>query len=224
MASKSARRRAARARGSGRLTMEYAKMQPSGNGNWVEGFQQVLLTGQVFGGLGTPNLVPTWAPNSAGTILNSGAPVTFQAVTIPALLPTAGTVNMAVPTIGRVRINKIVGNLQFSTFTTAGDYAFSVGIYVSGFTVNTSAWDVSNPGLSGDALRDNYFFLKSYQRIMPVDASATAMCTADCELSISEPIIIGAGQAVHVTVCVSGPSSPTCTVCPAFRSHVEAIT
>lgn len=154
--SKQSRARARRRRND--LSLPYARQSPSqGMSNWQVGSQALNNSGGVIGGVATPTSVPTWDPaiGSATNTIAKNSPITWQAVVI-----TAG-VSTSAPTIGRLKIDELKGRVCFSTFSAATYYVVAIGVYISEFTINTSAWDVSDPLQPNDGARDQWFFLNA---------------------------------------------------------------
>jgi len=209
--SKMARRRA---RQNSNLSVPYARMRPMSN--WVVGSQALTSAGQVIGGVATPTSLPTWAPalTTASYLLSSGTPITFQAAVIqPGISGNA-------PTIGRMRIDELKGKILFSP-TAAGYFQFAVGVYVSEFTLNTSAWDVYDPLNSADASRDDWWFLDAKTFFCGAPAGALSPVPMELDISFKSSIVIGGGQALNVTVSMI--SSTTCYANPAFRTRVGPV-
>jgi hypothetical protein len=197
--------------------MPYGRERPITN--WQVGSQQVDQTGQVVGGFATPTSVPTWNPGaSAGTYqLTTGAPKTFQVAVINA------AVSGAAPTIGRMRVDEIVGRLLFNVPSVPGFYSIAVGVYVSEFTVNTTAWDVFDPMLPQDGARDDWWLLQAESFQIVTNALAVAGSNANMDIHMDQSITIGGGQAVHLTVSMIGPNASTLFVSPAVRARVGPV-
>jgi len=214
--------RAQKARRRQGLSVPYARQIPGssrGRGaltNWVVGSQALTSTGQVIGGVTSPTSVPTWNPSGTLTTYNlvSASPITFQPVVIqPA-------VSGNIPTVGRVRIDQLIGKMLFSTAATTMICSVAVGIYVSEFTTSTSAWDVSDPLNPADAARDQWFFLEAMNLNVVVTASMTAWSCLEMPLRLSESVVIGGGQALNVTVSMVTSATTTggqLFANPAFR-------
>jgi len=200
------------------LSVPYGRQIPGGSRgrvtNWSVFSQMLTASGQVIGGVTTPTSLPTWNPGSSAASYNliSGSPVTFQA----ALIQPAVSGN--IPTIGRMKIDELRGSLIFNDPSSNGIFTVAVGIYVSEFTINTSAWDVSDPMNPTDAARDQYFFLKAIAFTYPL-TGITAAGMVEMDLGLSEPVVLGGGQALNVTVSMiaSGGPPPTIFCNPCFR-------
>ncbi len=199
--SKSARRRRA-----GMANVPYARMRPNVT-NWVIGGSATDNTGGVIGG-GAPTGPATWLPATgvgpASYGLVSGAPVSFQAVAIVA------APNTSTPTIGRMKIDEVRGTLELTNFQLVADpftaaaaahrVNVAVCIYVSEFNSNTGKWDVRDPLSTADAARDDYFFLEGRSVYFPASAVTAAPTSVCFDLKLANPLIIGGGQALHVTI------------------------
>jgi len=210
--SKSARRRRS-------AQIPYGKMRPTSN--WVVGSQALTSAGQVVGGVGSPTSIPTWNPGSQSTnyLIVGGSPVTFQACVIQP------GVSGNTPTVGRVRVDEIKGKILVNPGVLAGGYiTVSVGIYVSEFTINTSAWDVSDPSSPVDGSRDDWWFLEARTFGLPLGASLVGVSPMmEIDISFKGPIVLGGGQALNVTVAVTGPGSPGAQCTPAFRTRIGPV-
>jgi hypothetical protein len=192
-------------------------MRPTAN--WVVGSQALTSAGQIVGG-STPASVPTWNPGSGNTIYNlvSGTPITFQAVVVQS------GVSGQNPTIGRVVIDELKGKILFSIPSTTSSFDVAVGVYVSEFTINTSAWDVSDPINPSDAARDQWFFLDAKSIQMPVYTASTPYAAAEMDISFRSPIFLGGGQALNVTVSMIAEVNTQTLFCnPAFRTRIRTV-
>jgi hypothetical protein len=186
--------------------------------NWVVGSQAVTSTGVVA--VGT---FPTWSPSSGAPLFNlaSGVPVTYQAVVI------APGISGVVPTVGRVAIDEIKGKVLVSSpgVTSAG-FTVAVGIYISEYTIATSAWSVLDPLNSSAAAEDDWFYLEALNFMGPLLGAITNDAFTQCEfnLKLSEKIVIGGGQALNVTVSmICTPNTATLYCNPAFRTRIGPV-
>lgn len=214
-----ASRRAARNRAA--MSIPYARMRPTSN--WVVGSQALTSTGQVLGGLSTPTSTPTFdARPSGGTLLAAGTPVTYQAAVI-----SPGLSN-AVPTIGRMRVDEIKGHIGIQSANPFNSWVIAIGIYVSEFTQNTSAWDVYDPTNPSDAARDDWWFLMGKCIQVNSDGNSalniTAATSIDIDISVKLNLVLGGGQALNVTVgaCSDG-NAGTLFIRPLFRTRVGPV-
>jgi len=214
--SKSARRRRARKANS---QVPYARMRPVSN--WAVGSQALTATGQVVGGLSTPTSIPTFNPSFSGLLsVASGVPFTFQAAVISPGL------SGSIPTIGRMRIDEIKGKILVGSAIPANRWNVTVGIYVSEFTQNTSAWDVYDPGNPADASRDDWWFLEAKCFYFPLDTTTIAAASDNMEMDISVKLnlVLGGGQALNVTVsCISDGGAGVMNVNPCFRTRIGPV-
>jgi len=212
--SKSARRRA---RMAGGASIPYARMRPN-LANWIVGGSATDNTGSVIGGA-SPTGPSTWSctPANAQTIVPS-TPFSYQAVTIVA------APNTTTPTIGRIKVDEVKGHIYVCDFTNASEHAFAVGIYVSEFNSNSGKWDVRDPMITSDAARDDYFFLEAQAWDFPITTNATAQSGFRFDLKLSNPLILGGGQALHVTVSYRNAANTGSATCYSmFRSRVGPV-
>jgi len=190
----------------GGLSVPYARMRP--------------VTDWLVGGANTDN---TGAPlttvstfDKTGLTIVSGTPMTFQAVVIQ---PTPAT---STPGVGRINCVEVKGSVFITNWTTSGFARIAVGIYVSELNSSTTKWDVRDPLTAADAARDDYFFLHGRVYEISAEAGQTASCLAvEIPLSLPENVVLGGGQALHVTVSMVGPSAAT--VIGFFRTRIGPI-
>jgi len=210
--SKAARRRRSR----GAVDIPYGKMRGSHQGNWIIGGTAVDNAGLALGGF-----LGTWSPTAAFPttgIVNTGS-VTYQAVVIPA------GINVAAPTVGRVRVDELKGRLLFQPYATVANYRVAVAIYISEFTINTSAFDVINPINPADGARDEYFFLEAREFDLCTPLTHTSpYAEAHMDIKLSEPVYVSGGQALHITVAQANNAAAALCCFPAFRVRVSSIT
>jgi hypothetical protein len=223
--SRSQRRRSRSGKGGMGMSVPYGRHTPNnGVRNWQITSQQLTATGQIVGGLlGPPTVVPIWNPGGSGGAYTfaTGVPQTFQVAVIqPGTTPN-------IPGVGRQQIDRIKGKLHLSGPSSPMYVDIAVGIYVSEFTVNTSAWDVLDPMTPTDASRDEWWFLEAYTFLVAPQGVATAPFAspdlATINIDLSERIVIGAGQAVNLTVTFVGNSSSTMLITPSFRTLVGPV-
>jgi len=216
-----ARSKAARARrragGGGAMVVPYARMRPN-IGNWRIGSSAVSNAGVLTGGNYTTG-PGTWANGAGRVVLTTLVPLTYQA-TVIAPVPDSGT-----PTIGRMKIDEIKGAITLSAFSAAGRYTAAVCIYVSELTsAAANTYDVRDPLNNADAARDDYFYLEAQEADMPATLTATSPAAFKFDLKLANPLIIGGGQALHVTVSmVSAVAAATCMLSSMFRTRSAGI-
>jgi hypothetical protein len=218
MASKSARRR----RAMSNSQVPYARMRPNVT-NWGVGGSATDGTGSVIGGTATPTGPATWQNGTTAFPLLSGQQVSYQAVVV---VPAA---NLGTPGIGRLKIDEIKGRIYCTptqSHTTPPRVTVGVGIYVSEYTISTTKWSVHDPLVTADAAVDDYFFLEVQEKIMPCLGALNV--TADSwmyfDLHLANPLIIGGGQALHVTVSViTAAGGFGVNVASAFRTRTGPV-
>jgi hypothetical protein len=190
--------------------------------DWIVGGSAINSSGGV---IASPPTTWTNGSGAAFNLINGGA-FSYQAVVIqPA--PASGT-----PGIGRLRIDQIKGRLMFAkangaSVFTAGGAMIAVGIYVSEVNQTTTNWHVRNPLVPADVCRDDYLFLEAHFMDIPPLGNNLGSVTGflpEINLSIDRPVVIGGGQALHVTVsCSSSDSDTYLLVMSAFRSKVGPV-
>jgi hypothetical protein len=174
------------------MVVPYARMRPNVT-DFVVGGSNVDNTGAPLTSVSTFD--------KTGLAILTAVPMTFQAVMIQ---PVAST---STPGIGRVRIDEIKGRVCLTTFVTAGPVVAAVGIYVSELNSNLTKWDVRDPLSATDAARDDYFYLEGRAVEIPATADAVSVSELCFDLKLANPLMIGGGQALHVTVSYVGPAS-----------------
>jgi len=221
MASKSARRRA---RQRAAFSVPYGRMRPLAN--WQVVTQALTTAGQIVGGAAAPTSVPCWNP-TVGVSVSSGGTVTWQVACImPGVQGGVGTT----PQIGRQKIDRVKGRIHVlnTTYgvTLPNYFVICLGIYVSEYTVTTTAWDVYDPSQPADAARDDYWLLDA----MVIETPATAGSQSNTrqiphfDIDLAESIIIGNGQAVNVTASVYGQGNAgSCILLPSLRAMVGPV-
>jgi len=174
----------------------------------------------VVGGRGVDNTGSPVAaiPTFGGSfVVNAGNNGTYQAVVV---IPTPASTT---PNVGRLRIDEIHGRVCVSGAGAAGKYGVAVGIYVSDVNNTTTLWNVRQCTLGADAARDDYLFLEG--KWFQVDAGSTMenqpwICF---DLKIPGPVVIGGGQALHVTVANDTASANLIVVGAYFRTRVGPV-
>lgn len=163
-------------------------------------------------GAETTTNVGSW---DATMIVASASAFTVLA-TIVRAAPASST-----PLVGRLRVEEIRGSIFVRSDNLAGQFRCAVGIYVSDFR-DTTNWAVRNP--MTDPNRDDYLFLEG----VAFKDSATATQTSDLrevevQLRISQPIVIGSGQALAVTIANSSGSTGSIASIAFFRTRIGAV-
>jgi len=181
-------------------TMISRSVQPrrtSGAFDWIASNASVDATGAPQTGSA---ILPSWG--GAVAVASQGV-VTVQAVIVQPT-PMAST-----PTVGRLRIDEIRGRICVANGDSVpGDYFTAVAIYVADLNNTTTLWNVRNPLVLAEASRDDYLFFEGKLWRGPAVAGETSTSEAICfDLKISQPIIIGGGQALHVSIACAGGSS-----------------
>jgi hypothetical protein len=121
-------------------------------------------------------------------------------------------------------VDAVIGSI-FIRCGAVGRVVVGVGIYMS---QNNSAniWEIQDPLASADANRDNWLFLKAFDYDAAGGFPATAITTVqmfEVPLNISRPLVVGAGQAIHVTVSSGALSAGALQVSSAFRTRVGPV-
>jgi len=183
--------------------------------DWVSG------GGVIFNSAPTViSAVSSWGGTSGA--LATTASATWQAVT----LPTAATAANAPPGVGELEVDEVMGSIFVPFATVAGVYIIGVGIYVSKYDSNRGSWDtraIAN-STGPDATRDDWLFLRVMVVIFP-GVSTVIPSGIEVPLAIGRPVVIGGGEAIHVTVdnltaAVAGVISPIAY----FRTRISNIT
>jgi len=201
-----------RRRGRGTTSIPYARMRPIED--WKVGGSAVDATGAVIGGA-SPTGPATWLMGAgSATILATGVPITFQAVALIA------APNTSTPTLGRMRLDDIKGSIFLGAPASATVIRAAVGIYVSEYNSNTGKWDVRDPLNTADGSRDDYFYLEGQMFDLPATGTSTAPTIIKFDLRLSERVVIGGGQALHVTVSAVGANI---SLNSAFRTLVGPV-
>jgi len=183
--------------------------------NWIVGSSAVASTGVLTGNNFTTG-PGTWSIGGTAVTLASGVPFTVQAAVI-AQAPMAGN-----PTLGRMRVDEIKGTVTVYGSATATAMAVAVGIYVAESTSAVAfSWDVRDPLSVAGASMDDYFFLEAQVLDMPEVAEQLAPSSMVFHLKLANPLIIGGGQAVHVTTSMIGPA--TALMKTAFRTRIGPV-
>jgi hypothetical protein len=156
----------------------------------------------------------------AALVLGAAGGVTFQAAKIT---PAPAT---STPNIGRFRINEVKGSIYIvpSASAPAGTYSVGVAIYVADINNTTTVWEVRNPTVPADCSRDDYLFLEEISFDLPAAGTDVAIARGiEFKLSISQPVMIGGGQALHVAVYNHAGSVGAVQVAPAFRTRINTV-
>jgi hypothetical protein len=160
---------------------------------------------------------------STATVDSAGAPVAASAAVATfggsLLIPAAsfGTWQAAVvnptpmsstPSVGRLRIDELAGHIYFNSNAAAqGSFAIAVAAYVSDLNNTTTLWNVRNPMNPTDASRDDYLFLEGLEfESSGQAAQVSGPLSVGIKLSLSQPVVIGGGQALHVVVANQVPT------------------
>jgi len=199
--SKAARRRRAMD------VIPYAKMKPNLT-NWIVGPSLVTSAGALASG-------SSWLSGATAIGIATGVPVTIQAAAIVA------APNTSTPTVGRMKIDEVRGRLSFTGFSAAGRFAVAVAIYVADQLTTTPTWETRDPLNSSFAAEDDYFMLEGMELEVPATTDDTAPGDFSIPLKLANPLVIGSGQALHVTVSYVGPA--TAKLSSFFRTRVGPV-
>jgi hypothetical protein len=182
--------------------------------DWVTGGGTILSASPT-----TINAMSSWGGTSGN--LPTTAACTWQAVT----LPTAATAQNSPPGIGEVVVNEVMGSIFIPFATVAGVYCIGVGIYVSKYDSYRGSWDTRALANSTgpDASRDDFLMLRVITAIFP--GVATVIPSGiEIPLAIGAPIVLGGGEALHVTVDVlTSAVAGNVAALAFFRSRISNI-
>jgi len=180
----------------------------SERGDWV-------VSGQGVTSSGTPGSLTGWGSE---TSVGIGTPSSLLAVALPIAAAATGQ-----PTVGQVEIDKINGRCTFYSPSVTGIYAMAVGIYIAELNSTATQWAVRDPSLAADAARDDYLYLETCTRSLCLPAAKTSWDGEEFELTLSQPVRIGVGQALCVTMALGSITVATATMlCGVFvRTHVR---
>jgi len=160
-----------------------------GTKNWIIVSQSFDTTGSV---MGSP--VASWAASGSPS-LAAGAAVSLALAMIQ---PVAGSTT---PTLGAMRIDRVKGCISVydaSGSTTTHFVAF--GLYVAQLNVTASTWSVRKPGDNLEAQRDDYLDISAWGFAYPPITSNCLGIVPQFEIDLQTNIVIGAGEALVLTV------------------------
>jgi len=182
-----------------------------GRGDWIVA-EDVCSTA----GVRTAGSNNSWGDSVQTCVV--GNSFTYQAVD----LPQAGT--SGVPNTGRLLVSAIHGSIFVIPDTAAdvGIIAGAVGIYLAKENGVGTTWTVRNPANNPDAARDDYLFLRPFA-INFQSAIASTPPPGWFEIPITMPLnlLLGAGDALHVTVGCSTNSAEPLYFVPYFRTMIR---
>jgi hypothetical protein len=193
------------------MQIPYARMRPNVT-DWKVGGSATDNTGAVIGGA-SPTGPTTWSSGTNDYVLTANNQISYQAVVLVA------APNTSTPLIGRMKLDEVSGMICVSSPIAAGRQTVAVGIYVSEFNSNTNKWDVRDPLNPSDASRDDYFYLEASEMQLPAAGAATGNAGFCFDLKLANPIIIGGGQALHVTVSYQTDSGVSVRISSMFRTR-----
>lgn len=178
--------------------MMIGRIQPrrvTGVTDWIVSSASVDSTGAPI----TSGGLTSW--NGQKTIASGS--ITSQAVVVQPT-PAAST-----PSVGRLRVDQIRGRILVTldpsdVVSSLGGVA--VGIYVSDLNNTTTLWNVRDLSVPADACRDDYLYLEGKVWAQAPSTPSSPVELVCFDLSISQPVVIGGGQALHVTVSLTGGS------------------
>lgn len=128
----------------------------------------------------------------------------------------------APPGVGELQVDEIQGSLFVTTPSQTGVYFFGVGIYIAKYALGQ--WDLMIPTSAPQGGND--FFL--YQRVMtgylPAMSSWIAPTILEVPLKLPGPVVLGGGEALHVTISNDGTSAGSFNVNAYFKSRISRIT
>jgi len=198
----------------------------TGTSDWVVSSASVDPTGTAQAGTA---ILTSWnaglgAPSTAG-IIGSGAFVTNQAILVQ---PTPMT---STPTVGRLRVNRIKGRISVFPFVTNGtwdQFSVFVGIYLAELNNTTTKWEVRNLLSTSDVARDDFFYLENRvflgqngAPVTPVTQNIWEGVLFDLDVPIS--VVIGGGQALHVTIAAVSGNNMSVVASTAYRTNIGPV-
>lgn len=178
--------------------------------NWIIGTQSFDTAGAV---MGTP--FNTWGGNGAGNSIAAGGSVSMALAMIQ---PVAGT---STPALGAMRIDEVRGRLHFSGDSSAVGLVAVCGIYVAQLNNTSSRWAVRSVHDPLEAQRDDYFWLTNISCLFGLVTANFAGQLAHLDIQLNTSIVIGAGEALVLTVSNAGGGSLNMT--PHVRTLVGPV-
>jgi len=180
--------------------------------DWVVG-------GRIVDSTGSPIATrPSWGPAGAFTLPAGGSGSYQGVVIIPT--PSSGT-----PGVGRLRIDEVHGRVCVSAqgAGSSGIAHVAVGMYVSDVNNTTTLWNVRAVTTAADCARDDYLYLEGKSFTCGATDSVPDQPNICFDLKLPFPVVIGGGQALHVTISNDAASTLTCIVTAYFRSRVGPV-
>lgn len=176
--------------------------------NWIVGGDSVSATG-----------APGGAQTSWGGALSMAPGVTLGFLAI-SITPAAGA---GTPSVGRLRIDEVKGNICFANPSVAGSYVAAVGLVVVDLNNTTTLWSMRSIISASDAARDDYLFLEQKFASLPIQVGATGNTALEFELKLKQPVIIGGGQALMAFVSNGFASVGSLTAVASFRTRIGPV-
>jgi hypothetical protein len=180
--------------------------------DWNVGGLSVDPTGAPLGVAGSTS---TWNLGTPAAIAPGAGQTFFGTLIQPA--PATST-----PGIGRLKIDEIKGRITLAV-ANSGVFYVACGIFVSDLNNTTTLWNVRNPTVAADCVRDDYIFLegKSFQAAVP--AAGSDLCEIGFDFDIKCNVIIGGGQALAIAIYNATGSAASVGVTTAFRVIVGPV-
>jgi hypothetical protein len=169
-------------------TRQAPPRRTSGVWDWVTSsvtFDNTGAVGAAFNG---------WGGNAAmiDTLAQSSMAIMIQ----PA--PASST-----PGIGRLRVDEIRGTIHICpTTANVTRYVAWCGIYVTDLNATTTLWNARDPSVAVEACRDDFLFLEAMGFTGTLTAGSDPLVMPSFDLKLSQPVVIGGGQGVAVTLIV----------------------
>jgi len=177
-----------------------------GFGNWVIG-------GTSLSSVGAPSAGTSWGTSRT---LAGGTPQSMILVSSADYSPSAATPVAAM--VGELQVNAVEGSLALTNFANCADAGVVVAIYVTNqLSTASTSFTVRDPGNAADAQRDDYLFIRGFS----TTASGTNLTAPTIvPVMINRPVVIASGQALVMTVSLTGAMA-SCIAVPWVRSHVR---
>jgi len=201
-----------------RLRRRNRRGNPPEWGDWIVG-------GTALNAAGAPSALSSWG-SSGGTVLTSGSSMSY--VLTGEQLNLVGAAAVTGPGISELKIEEIQGSLFFtmnSANTKSANFFVAIGIYVAELNSSSSAWSTRDPMTTTDAGRDDYLFIRGINFAAGLTSLESDVDQpVEVRLAIPAPEVIGAGEALVVTVSqIEAISGGSLNVLPFVRSRVTLV-
>jgi len=182
-----------------------------GRGDWVVGSSTLTAAGVLVS-----NAVSTWGVIGLQVLANNARGSWLLYGQLPAApSPT--------PTPTDWVVNAVHGSISIDGASVTGNYDIAIAMYISTYNTDAAAWATRNPVVAMDSQRDDYLLLRGFSMVIPAPGAITAPIPIDIPIGLPEPIELGQGQGLVVTVSNGNLSVGNLTFTPWFRAHVTAV-